>query len=679
MSGRKSGESALFAYIRQVLYSSRVGSLIRWSMVVVSIVVVSAMLVSTYYSLRDSNRAVIKTMLSTSSDGVKEAVVGRLEDVITSAKVVGNAFMSIRDDNSPVRADRKAFLSMLRNSVPGFHNCYAVGMYWEWLAFDGEEKNMEVLPEYKKLYGRFASMYAVADSAVVWDLEFEFSELQCDDVRRKRCITFFPPELKTINGVKRMAMPVYVPMVRDEAYYGSIICYVNTDYIQQCTQQFNLDSANVELLVYDKNLNIISSPKPGTVGKRVTEVFGKNLDVPELFANNKIHVFDGDSPMRLARSFDVDESGGMWAVVFLPGSKSISKGLVSSISPLIITTIIALILAYIFGAFLGYRIGYPLVLVLNVCKKLSSGDMNFNMNFKLFFHNEISSLYREFAKMTDSLKKIVGEVKQTASSINNYGAQLSKSSLGMAKGANEQAAASEEVSAAMEDMSIGIVKNSDNARKTEEITRHVVSSVTAANKYVSATADAMKKMSEKIGVINEIAGKTDLLAVNASIEAARAGELGKGFAVVASEVRKLAEKSQAAAREIDLLTANVASQAEKSNHQLEVLVPEISKTSQLVQEISASTMEQNQNAAQVNNAMQQLNDITQQNAATAEQLTAGANESLRLAEKLNNTMAFFRFDSNRQGEIAELNNQIARLLNRIEDIKKSDDNTVNNA
>ena len=141
--------------------------------------------------------------------------------------------------------------------------------------------------------------------------------------------------------------------------------------------------------------------------------------------------------------------------------------------------------------------------------------------------------------------------------------------------------------------------------------------------------------------------------------------------MVASEVRKLAEKSQSAAREIDVLTADVVKQAEHSSHQLEVLVPEISRTSQLIQEITTSTVEQTQNASQVNRAIRQLNDITQQNAATAEQLSTAASESLRQAEKLKSTMAFFRFDVNKQSEIAAINGQIAELLARIDQIRES--------
>jgi methyl-accepting chemotaxis protein len=224
----------------------------------------------------------------------------------------------------------------------------------------------------------------------------------------------------------------------------------------------------------------------------------------------------------------------------------------------------------------------------------------------------------------------------------------------------------------MEDMSQGIRRNSNNAKETETIANRVVDSVREANDSVMATVSAMKNMSEKIGIINEIAGKTDLLAVNAAIEAARAGELGKGFAVVASEIRKLAEKSQRAAKEIDILTANVVSQAEKSGHKLEILVPEINKTSQLVQEITASSIEQEYNASQVNNALQQLNGITQQNASTAEQLSSGATESLRQAETLNETMSFFKIGDAKDSEIADLNSKIVEMLKRIEYIQESE-------
>ncbi len=678
MKSSKFGIDNIRAALRKYLWSSRVGSTIRWAMMAVTAFVISIFLVAAYQSGKRGSTIAMETMMQMSSTGLSRAITGQYREIVSSAEALGGALTSVKDEISPVAADRDGFITMMRNGARGFRNCLAVGMFWEWGAFDGKEKQLENDPEYKKLYGRFAVMFAVTDSTVVRDTRFDFSELQCEEVRRQKCVTCFAPEVKVINGAKRNVIPLYVPMMRDEAYLGSIVCYLDLKYINdECAMMVDKVKLNSSFIVYDKNLNIIASTeKRDAVCKRLTEVFGKDYDDPEVFSKEH-NSFDIQSGYRChTHVVEMDGVGNKWALMFRLQKKNLTGGANPGFKILLGVSVVLLLIASLVGAFIGYRVGYPLVSVLKVCRQLGSGDMTFKMNFKLYFHNEITALYREFANMSNRLKDIVAEVKGTATTINNSGQQLTKTSESIARGANEMASASEEVSAAVEDMSVGIKKNSDNARETESITRHVVESVTVANKSLNATVTAMKNMSEKIGIINEIAGKTDLLAVNAAIEAARAGELGKGFAVVATEVRKLAERSQSAAKEIDLLTADLVSQAENSGRQLEVLVPEISKTCQLVQEITISTIEQSNNALQVNHALQQLNDISQQNASTADELAAGAAESLRQAEKLNTTIAFFRFDNGKTGEIAQINAQIAKLLARIDEIKKNSDVNV---
>ena len=164
------------SFLRKVLFSSQVGSTIRRAVMAIAIVVIAALLINSFNIGRDSYRAVSKSLMSSVSDGMQASVKGQLDKVLTSAGVLGSAFVSVREDKSPVRADRDAFITMLRNGVSGFQNCLAVGMYWEWLAFDGKEKDLQELPDYKRLYGRFAMMFDITDSAVVKDAEFEFSE-----------------------------------------------------------------------------------------------------------------------------------------------------------------------------------------------------------------------------------------------------------------------------------------------------------------------------------------------------------------------------------------------------------------------------------------------------------------------------------------------------------------------
>jgi methyl-accepting chemotaxis protein len=191
-------------------------------------------------------------------------------------------------------------------------------------------------------------------------------------------------------------------------------------------------------------------------------------------------------------------------------------------------------------------------------------------------------------------------------------------------------------------MASSIQQNADNARTTDKLASKAAQDARTSGEAVIHTVSAMKQVAEKIGIIEEIARKTDLLALNAAVEAARAGEHGKGFAVVASEVRKLAERSQAAAAEISRLTVDGVQTAEGAGQMLTRLVPDIQKTAELVREIAAASSEQNTGASQINKAIQQLDQVIQQNSASSEEIASTAEELSSQAELLQSTIGFFR-------------------------------------
>jgi methyl-accepting chemotaxis protein len=253
-------------------------------------------------------------------------------------------------------------------------------------------------------------------------------------------------------------------------------------------------------------------------------------------------------------------------------------------------------------------------------------------------------LMQALAKMVNGLTEVMSNIQSASNQVMIGSQEISASAEELSQGSTEQSAAVEEVSSSMEQMAANIKQNSDNAQQTERIAMKAAEDGRDGGKSVSETVLAMKEIAGKISIIEEIARQTNLLALNAAIEAARAGEHGKGFAVVASEVRKLAERSQTAAGEINKLSASSVRIAEKAGEMLTRMVPDIQRNADLVQEIAAASNEQSAGAGQINKAVQQLDQVIQQNAAASEEMASTSVELLTQAEQLQNTIAFFKFD-----------------------------------
>jgi methyl-accepting chemotaxis protein len=270
-------------------------------------------------------------------------------------------------------------------------------------------------------------------------------------------------------------------------------------------------------------------------------------------------------------------------------------------------------------------------------KEVSNG----NLLVELKERSPQDELMLSLSAMVENLKDIVGQVMSAAANVASGSQELSSSTTQMSQGATEQAASAEEASSSMEEMSSSIKQNADNATQTEKIAIKSAKDAKEGGAAVTETVRAMKEIAGKISIIEEISRQTNMLALNAAIEAARAGEHGKGFAVVAAEVRKLAERSQEAAGEISELSVSSVDVAEKAGDMLTRMLPDIQKTAELVQEISASSKEQDTGANQINIAIQQLDQVIQQNASATEQMAATAEELAAQAEQLQSSISFF--------------------------------------
>ncbi len=278
--------------------------------------------------------------------------------------------------------------------------------------------------------------------------------------------------------------------------------------------------------------------------------------------------------------------------------------------------------------------------LLRVLAALARGDLTQTMEKD--YQGTFGALKEASNETVERLSEIVNDVIIATDSLSNASEQVSATSQSLSQAASEQAASVEETSASIEQMAAGINQNAENAKVTDGIAEKASRQAVEGGEAVRETVSAMKEIASQIGIIDDIAYQTNMLALNAAIEAARAGEHGKGFAVVAAEVRKLAERSQVAAKEIGDLAAGSVKTAERAGSLIQEIVPGIGRTSDLVQEIAAASQEQSVGAAQVTTAMNQMNQITQQNASSSEELAATAEEMTSQAEHLMSLVGFFK-------------------------------------
>lgn len=324
---------------------------------------------------------------------------------------------------------------------------------------------------------------------------------------------------------------------------------------------------------------------------------------------------------------------------------AIDGALATKSSAVTLSVIIAFITLIVVG-FIGWFLTRNLLRQLGgepdyaaaVVAKIASGDLTQQVNTK---QGDTTSMLAAIREMANTLSQVLGEVRSSADSLASASEEVNATAQSLAKGASVQAASVEETSASMEEMSASIMQNNENANITDGMAQKAATDAATGGSAVASTVEAMQKIADRIGVIDDIAYQTNLLALNAAIEAGRAGEHGRGFAVVASEVRKLAERSQIASQEIGTLARETVSKADNAGKLLQEMVPSIRKTADLVQEISAASTEQTAGVNQINAAIGQVSQTMQQNAAAAEELSSTSEELSSQALRLQEAVSYF--------------------------------------
>lgn len=335
---------------------------------------------------------------------------------------------------------------------------------------------------------------------------------------------------------------------------------------------------------------------------------------------------------------------------------------------------IAVVLSIIIAFFIIRSITRPMNQMLAAVDDLREGDGDLTYRLPDFGGDEIGLTARSLNGFIEKIQGVLIEITTAVDNMASASEEVSATAQSLSNNATEQAASVEETSASLEQMSASINMNAENSKATDDIATNASKQADQGGKAVGETVDAMKDIAGKISLIEDIAYKTNLLALNAAIEAARAGEHGKGFAVVADEVRKLAERSQDAAQEISVLAGNSVKVAENAGKLILDIVPNIQKTADLVQEITAASEEQASGVGQVSTAMEQLDKAAQQGAASSEELAATSEEMGAQVQQLVSTVSFFKLAKTNEGHQAGKESSLATNIDQASYDQHNDEN-----
>jgi methyl-accepting chemotaxis protein len=303
-----------------------------------------------------------------------------------------------------------------------------------------------------------------------------------------------------------------------------------------------------------------------------------------------------------------------------------------------------MVMAILIGIVVVRKIVLAVKQINNVSKKIADGDLQ--QKVVITTNDELQELGNYINQMIHSVNQVLVSVVDAATGFTHSTKEISDTAHAISQGANESAASIEEVSSTMEEITSNIEMNSHNAMHTERISVLANSGMQQVAERSGESVDASRMITDKVKAINDIAAQTNILALNAAVEAARAGEHGKGFAVVAAEVRVLAERTRMVADEVIALSNRSFELVDDAKLKMTELLPELEKTTRMVQEISAASLEQTQGVSQINISIQQLNSVTQRNASASGELSSGADELARKAEELKDLIAFFKVQKN---------------------------------
>jgi len=582
------------------------------------------------------------------SIGFSHKAQASLEGGMDATRTLAQSFESY--DNIPSSARREVLMGMLKRVIETNPNILCIWTTWEPNALDG--RDVEFINRLgSNEAGRFVITYYREEGKIVETLSTE------EEVKKSKYYnypqktgteTILNPYFSsyTPNGRKYLMTSFSVPIKKDDKFIGVVALDISLDSLQEFIQQ----SSNVAA-IYGADGIIAAHTDKARVGKPLKETesdlvadnmdeFSQSVTKGERYNKESYSQLKGQKVYVSSEPFVVGKTGTAWTfAIALPLSDALA-GARSVRNTIIIIGFLSLGITLLVLFYITRNITKPILMSVEYANQLASGDLTTELNIER--DDEIGKLTISLNDLGKRIKGIVENINVGASLVATSSHQFDSTAQQLSEGANRQAASLEEITSSMEQMVSNIQQNTDNAKETDKISAQSAHHIVEINVVSEKSLASVRNISAKIRIINDIAFQTNLLALNAAVEAARAGEQGKGFSVVAAEVRKLAERSKDAAVDIENLARESQSLTDEASQLMKGIIPEVQKTSKLVQEIADASQEQYNGALQVNNSLQSMNEITQYNAISSEELAASVKDLMDQAASLIEMVSYFK-------------------------------------
>lgn len=551
---------------------------------------------------------------------------------------------------------RESFNGMIESAMNTNPDIFGIWCHWEQNALDsldglyagtdGHDSTGRFIPYWLRESGylKFQSLPRIYDNR-----DFYLK------VKQTKSEVVVEPYLFSTEGKEMLFVTIVCPIIVKDEFVGAIGVDFPLNNIQKIIEQKEILGTNMAA-IYTENENIVAHYDAKNNGKSVrgTIKMFSDAQVTQISdgikanQNFKLTVggTDGDDEIEVfCAPFEVARTKTNWGVIQEVPTKIMGEKIAELILKILVLALIALAVMSTLIYLNANSISKSLSGLVGFLNLLTEGDLTLDVPENVLqVGDETGEMARATQKMQEQMRLVIAKIIQSADNIAIASAQLQSGNQSVAQGANEQAANVEEVSSTMEEIVANIQQNTENAKRTDILAGDVNKNITVANDTSAESLESIKKIADKIKIVNNIAFQTNILALNAAVEAARAGERGKGFAVVAAEVRKLAEHSKKAADEIMALAAKTVNVTEQSAKMLNDMIPNINKVSVLVQEIASASSEQSSGSNQVNTAIQQLNSVAQQNASASEAMASSADMLANQAKELKNIVAFYKLN-----------------------------------